>query len=456
MPHAALSLTASDFQIKDGSADISMAVQPQDAPSHVQITTYASEREFEPANFRTESSGSSGLLLSVTLPLVVDAESRQDLAHQLAKVAPLERLQGKLTPAIAARLQVGDRVMWEDGTVWRVDRLEGPWAQELVATPAPQPRLAPLASHATETQPLVPWLAAPPDLVVLDLPTPFAQVQAPKPMIGAFASPWPGAVEVRLGERIVASVGRPMNHGRLAAALPTAPISRCLGGGCLVEFATSRTPPTSGKAALYGPDSVIDIVSWREATWITSQTWRLEQLVRGYHGGAFGPAAPIGTGFVVLDDALVPADFDPSLIGLSLEWIAAPSALPDAATRVEANFSGRAALPWSPCHLQARRIQSGIQLSWVRRASGDGDSWALPNVPQPIASEGYVVSVLTATGTPLRSIEVQGPSYLYPASEELADFGAVQTQISVSVCQLGPAGRLGYRLEERISVQHNS
>ncbi len=99
--------------------------------------------------------------------------------------------------------------------------------------------------------------------------------------------------------------------------------------------------------------------------------------------------------------------------------------------------------------------QSGIQLSWVRRASGDGDSWALPNVPQPIAAEGYSISVLNSAGTPLRTSEVQGPSFLYPAVEELADFGALQTQITVSVCQLGPAGRLGYRLEQRISVQHN-
>jgi hypothetical protein len=91
----------------------------------------------------------------------------------------------------------------------------------------------------------------------------------------------------------------------------------------------------------------------------------------------------------------------------------------------------------------------------VRRASGDGDSWALPDVPQPIVAEGYLVPILNSAGTPVCMTKVQGASYLYSAVEELADFGALQTQITVSVCQLGPAGRLGYRLEERISVQHN-
>jgi hypothetical protein len=284
---------------------------------------------------------------------------------------------------------------------------------------------------------------------------PYTSIQAPKPLVGAFASPWPGMVEVRVADRLVANVSRAMMYGRLAAALPAAPISRRLLTECLVEFASKGAPPASGKAALYGPDGVIDIFSWTDTTWVSSQTWRLEGLVRGYHGGAFGPAAPIGCGFVVLDDALVPADFDPNLMGLPLEWSAAPSALLEVETRVEAGFSGRALLPWSPCHLQARRTQSGIQLSWVRRASGDGDSWALPDVSPPIALEGYRVSVQNSAGTLLRTTDVQGPSYLYPAVEELADFGALQTQITVSVCQLGPTGRLGYRLEERISVQHN-
>jgi hypothetical protein len=99
--------------------------------------------------------------------------------------------------------------------------------------------------------------------------------------------------------------------------------------------------------------------------------------------------------------------------------------------------------------------QGGIQLSWVRQASGDGDCWALPDVPQPIIAEGYLVSILNSAGTLRRTTEVHGPSYLYPTVAELADFCAAQTQITVPVCQLGPAGRLGYHLEERFSVQHN-
>ena len=455
-PEAVRTLATSDFQMKSGAADVSWMMQPQDAPSHVQVITYASERDFEPASYRTEGTGSSGLNLSISLPMVVDAESRQSMAHQLAMTPPLERLQGKLTPAIAACLQVGDRFMWEDGTLWRVDRLEGPWAQELVATPAPQPRPTPLASHAVEARPDLPWLAAPPDFVVLDLPAPFTQIQAPKPLIGAFASPWPGTIEVRLSERIVARVDRPMTNGRLAEALPVAPSSRRLAAGCLVEFATSNAPPTTGKAALFGPDGVIDVLSWSDASWIASQTWRLEGVVRGYHGGASGPVAPTDTGFVVLDDALVPADFDPSFLGLPLEWTAAPSAQPALETQQQASFSGLAALPWSPCHLRARRTSSGIQLSWVRRASGDGDSWALPEVPLVVAKERYVVTLLSVDGAILRSIEVDRPSYLYPTAQEQADFGAAQTEISLSVCQLGAAGRLGHWLEERISVQHMS
>ena len=81
---------------------------------------------------------------------------------------------------------------------------------------------------------------------------PYTQVQAPKPLVGAFASPWPGTVEVRVADRLVASVSRAMTYGRLAAALSDAPISRRLATGCLVDFASNSAPPTTGKAALYG------------------------------------------------------------------------------------------------------------------------------------------------------------------------------------------------------------
>ena len=454
-PEPVCTLAASEFQMKEGAADISRIVQPQEVPAHVQLTTYASERDFEPAQYRAEGRGRMGLGLSATLPLVVDAQTRQAMAQQLAAAAPFERLQGKLTPAIAASLQIGDRFAWEEGTVWRVDRLEGPWAQDLVATPAPHQRQAPLTSHALHIEPRLPWLAAPPDLVVLDLPAPFTQVQAPKPVFGAFASPWPGTIEIRLAEQIVARLDRPMTYGRLSEALPATPISRRLAKGCVVTFANTEPPPTSGKAALYDTGRVVDILTWARATWVASQTWRLEGIVRGYHGGATGPALPVATGFVVLDDALVAADLDPSLIGVPLEWTAAPAAQADLETRLEARFSQNAALPWSPCHLRARRTPNGIQFSWVRRASGDGDSWALPEVPRGLSVETYVVCVKSSTGASLRIFEVEGPSCLYPVSDELADFGAQQTQITISICQRGPAGRLGYPLEERVGVQLN-
>jgi hypothetical protein len=77
------------------------------------------------------------------------------------------------------------------------------------------------------------------------------------------------------------------------------------------------------------------------------------------------------------------------------------------------------------CDPKSKQTSNDIELSWVRRASGDGDTWALPEMPQPIVAEGYLVSMLNSAGTPLRTTEVQGQSYLYPAAEELADFGGL-------------------------------
>lgn len=450
---AQYALFSSDFQLKDGVVDLSRTVQPQEVPASVQIATYASEHDYEPANFRAEGAGTSGLSLAVNLPIVVDAKTRQAMAEQLARATPSERLHGKLAPSVAAKIEVGDRFQWEDGTVWRIDRLDGPWGQEMLASPALQALSVPLASHASLVRPVVPVLAAAPDLVVLDLPAPFTQSQAPKPLVGAFANPWPSAVDIRVADRVVATLTRPITYGHMAEAMAVAPISRRLGQRCLVEFATRDAPPSSGKAALYNRTGVIHIVTWTDTIWVANQTWRLQGLVRGYHGGAVGPAVPEGTGFVVLDDALVAADFDMSLIDLALDWTAAPSALPDLVTRVQARFSAQANQPWAPCHVRAHRSQSGIQISWVRRACGDGDSWALSTVPNLTSSERFVVTLLSEAGQSLRSVEVEGVYFLYQNAEELADFGTLQDQIHVSIYQLGPAGRAGHRLEAHISVQ---
>jgi len=53
----------------------------------------------------------------------------------------------------------------------------------------------------------------------------------------------------------------------------------------------------------------------------------------------------------------------------------------------------------------------------------------------------------------LRSADVETPSWLYPAAEEVADFGAPQTAVDVCVRQMGRAVPLGIPARAAINIR---
>jgi hypothetical protein len=95
-----------------------------------------------------------------------------------------------------------------------------------------------------------------------------------------------------------------------------------------------------------------------------------------------------------------------------------------------------ALLPLSPGHLRARRTADGILLSWIRRTRSDAHNPQLQEVPLGEMREAYVIDVLSGAGDVVRSYEADSPSLLYPAADEIADFGAAQASLTVRVTQL--------------------
>lgn len=450
-PVPSLSLSADDFQLASGRPDLTTTHRVAETSASVHLTTFDRARDFEPATYRVGQPTGSGVTQTVQLPLVVDAPTRQALARQLLVSQGHETLVGKLNPLMGFQFDVGDRFSLADGRVWRVDQLAGAWGEQVSASLAPSSLSAPLASYAIIPDPILPVIAAPPQLIILDLPAPFA-TSSPKPLVGAFGLPWPGSVDVRVGETRVARLTRPMCVGQLVSSLPQTAISQRLGLDCRVRLAPGAVPPRRGRAALVGPDGLCDIIDWQGITWIGDQTWRLNGLVRGYHGMSFAPAIAAGTDWVVLDEALVAADLDAALTGLMLDWTAAPTDQPELATHIQARFAARARIPWSPCHLTARRTAAGIQLSWIRRAAGDGDSWGLTQPPLDPGVEAYRLEIRAPSGQVVRVLDVANTTYIYPNALELADFGIKQSSLSLVLSQLDAAGQPGFALQQTIFV----
>jgi hypothetical protein len=101
-------------------------------------------------------------------------------------------------------------------------------------------------------------------------------------------------------------------------------------------------------------------------------------------------------------------------------------------------FAGgeRALTPLSPVHLTARREAGGIRFRWIRRGRLQADSWAPAEIADDEGFERYRAEILLG-GASIRTAELESPEWLYTDAEELADFGAEQTELTLRVAQAG-------------------
>jgi hypothetical protein len=99
--------------------------------------------------------------------------------------------------------------------------------------------------------------------------------------------------------------------------------------------------------------------------------------------------------------------------------------------------------PLAPVHLSARRTGAGVTISWIRRTRIDGDSWDAGEVPLGEESQTYEVDILDG-GDVVRTLTANAPSVLYSSADELADFGAPQTSLSIRVAQVSATVGRGF------------
>jgi hypothetical protein len=100
-------------------------------------------------------------------------------------------------------------------------------------------------------------------------------------------------------------------------------------------------------------------------------------------------------------------------------------------------------------HLKATRDGAGVTFSWIRHARFDGDSW-VGEVPLCETSEAYNVDILSGLSV-VRSLAASSPSALYAAADEVADFGAPQTSLTVNVTQLSATVGRGFAAQAMLT-----
>ena len=304
---------------------------------------------------------------------------------------------------------------------------------------------------------------------VLDLPARDAAEPAILTRLAISARPWPGAVVVWASSdgasfQPIATVPASAITGETLDALPAGPTSRWDRGtsfrvrlfiGALTSQSELNVLGGGNLAAVETAPGVWEVIQFAQVELIDGVTFRLSHLLRGQGGSepAMVSSLPAGAAFVVLDRQLVAVARGLDALERPMHLrIAAAGLSHDDATAVELTMTpGRTALkPLSPVHLRAVRQSGGVYLSWVRRTRVDGDGWS-GEVPLGEESEAYAIDILSG-GSVVRTIACAAPSALYTNAEEIADFGAAQTSLTIRVAQMSSTVGAGFPTQRTLTL----
>jgi hypothetical protein len=265
--------------------------------------------------------------------------------------------------------------------------------------------------------------------------------------------PWPGSVAVFASPQdtayqleAIASV--PATLGVTLDDLASGPEGRLdyrasfrvrLTNGALASADLVSMLGGANLAALRNANGDREIIQFESAELVDVQTYRLSGLLRGQFGteGAIGDPLAAGAQFVLLDGAVTRIPLQESEQKLTLNWRYGPGNrdIGDA-SYVTAPFAYQCLglRPLSPVHVKGARSSGDLNISWIRRTRSGGDNWELPEVPLGEEYESYEIDVLQGA-TVKRTLSAVLPSVVYASADQIADFGSVQSRVSINVYQ---------------------
>ena len=403
-------------------------------------------------------SGASGRVSQADVALVMDADAATSLSETwlFEAWASRERAAFKLPPSALA-LEPGDTVSLQVGPDARLFRLTEVGEhgvrdmqarsfdpQVYGATPAPV-RAGPPTAAAVAGQPA---------LYFLDLPLLRGDETPTNGYAAALQQPWPGGVAVYASPEtnsfnLKAIAGAPATLGATLSALPAGPTARwdrasvlqvTLGFGALTSASLTQVLNGANVCAVQTPSGDWEVLQFTQAQLVAPLTYALSGLLRGQAGtDAALTTIPTGSPFVLLNAALAPIGLSSAETRLPLNWRYGPSArnIGDATYAASTHtFQALGLRPLSPVRVKAVRAANGdLAVTWIRRTRIGGDSWGAGDVPLSEESERYEIDVLSGA-TVKRTIAVTSPTLTYASADQLADFGALPSSVTLKLAQV--------------------
>lgn len=177
-----------------------------------------------------------------------------------------------------------------------------------------------------------------------------------------------------------------------------------------------------------------ELLQFGRALLVSPGRWRLSELWRGRRGTEEAVVAhPVGTSFVVLDEAttaLLPISQSVAGVRVMASGIGDSEPWPLAICATAA----RATQPLSPVHPAVARLPSGdTVIGWTRRSRA-GWAWRA-GIEVPLGEEREAYRVDWASG----SAELSSPQFTYTAAMRAADVTAGAAAMTFAIRQSGSA-----------------
>jgi hypothetical protein len=300
----------------------------------------------------------------------------------------------------------------------------------------------------------------PPEIRFMDLPMLADDVVPYQPYVAAFATPWPGAVDVyrQTGSTFALNVQIPAATivGETLWDFYRGPTSRWDDGNTVALFAyngelesvdldTFFSAPGVNAIAIENQDGEWEIVQFVNATLTAPNTYVISKLLRGQLGteGAMRNPVPLGARWAMLDRArLRQLDIAVTDRNTALTLRYGPAtAFHDANSYIEVTETFHAAglRPFSPCHVKCVPNSGDWDISWTRRTRLGGDDWETIEVPLVYPDvDRYDVEVLDDIGGDVvRTISnINGAAFTYTSAMMTADYGGPVFHIFLRIYQL--------------------
>ncbi|PWJ85317.1 putative tail protein [Pseudaminobacter salicylatoxidans] len=432
--------------------------------------------EYQTASVRSLRLGAGGSRQHViSFPGVLEASEAQALLDDwMRRIWSARETVSFAVPNPSPEITPGTvvRLPRQDGANFIVTEIEDGLVRKVSARQVA--RSAPATWHPQEIVPPVPPAVevGQPYLQLLDLPVgPNGGEAQDQFRVAVWQKPWRSQLlfvsPEQTGFAQRGAISRPARMGRLLEPLGAGFEGRIdRKASLIVELfdaeasSVSRLQLLNGAnaAAVRAHNGVWEVLQFQTAEEIAPDTWRLTDLLRGQLGtaDAMETGAMTGADFVVLDDAVQPAGLLPSEIGRTLNWRVGPIGADFSDERFAAISAAgglRALLPLAPVHLNAKRAANGdVSLNWIRRGRLNADDWAPEDVPLGEEREEYRIDIALPDGTPLRSVVVSEPRWIYPAVSIVGDLASA-TAFDVTVRQFSTAVGWGLPVSRHFPLQ---